>query len=281
MTKTKKRILAVVCAILIFVLTVLGVLQLGCIYTEQSWEHWYPDYEKTDIKPLLDKPTRTDEDYQTIYAQTGLTRIAIDDMLARNMRDRILSIQDYYFAEHTVYSYHFAPFTYLEETYGNAPLAGLRDGDIIVSATTRVSWFRYGHAALVVDGEEEIIIEALEPGTISEKNDAQSFDYLANFMILRPNIDDGVRQEIVDNALNTLLGVPYELTTGVFSKKYTPELKGTQCAHLVWYAYKKYGIDLDSNGGAVVKPQDMALSKYMDVVQIFGFEPSKPWGKKI
>ena len=60
-------------------------------------------------------------------------------------------------------------------------------------------------------------------------------------------------------------------------KKFQQPLKGTQCAHLVWYAYKNFGIDLDCNGGCVVKPQDMANSPYMQVVQIYGFDPEKLW----
>ena len=40
---------------------------------------------------------------------------------------------------------------------------------------------------------------------------------------------------------------------------------------------KKFGFDLDSNGGWLVKPQDMALSKHVEVVQTFGFNPDTLW----
>ena len=46
----------------------------------------------------------------------------------------------------------------------------------------------------------------------------------------------------------------------------------------VWYAYKKFGIDLDSTGGAVVKPRDIANSNQGEVVQAFGFDLDKLWG---
>ena len=83
---------------------------------------------------------------------------------------------------------------------------------------------------------------------------------------------------MIEFAYNNLLGIPYRLATGILSKKYNPDkLKGTQCAHLVWYAYKKFGVDLDSNGGAIVKPQDMALSDKVEVVQAFGFYLDKLW----
>ena len=74
-----------------------------------------------------------------------------------------------------------------------------------------------------------------------------------------------------------MLGIPYRLTTGILSKKYKKTLTQSQCAHFVWYAYKKFGIDLDSNGGGLVKPQDIALSDKVDVVQVYGFDLDKLW----
>lgn len=48
-------------------------------------------------------------------------------------------------------------------------------------------------------------------------------------------------------------------------------LSGTQCAHLVWYAYKQVGIDLDSDGGIFVTPYDILNSPYLEVVQSYGY----------
>lgn len=99
-------------------------------------------------------------------------------------------------------------------------------------------------------------------------------------MVLRPNpekISDETRKAVAEYAKKQLLGVPYTVFAGIFSKKNQQPLKGTQCAHVVWYAYKQFGIDLDSNGGCVVKPRDMANSEYMQIVQIYGFDPEKVW----
>ena len=38
------------------------------------------------------------------------------------------------------------------------------------------------------------------------------------------------------------------------------------CSELVWQAYKALGTDLDSNGGFVVSPDDIARSPYLTVV---------------
>lgn len=276
--KVTKRILVVLVALLVFVASVLGLLQLGVVYTERSWVHFKPDYEKIDLSEILYKAELTEEDYQTLYKQTGLTKIGVDGLLSRGRIQKILHIQDYFFREHEIYGDHFAPFTYIEKTKGHAPFAALQDGDIIVSATTRVSWFRYGHAALVVDGENGIIVEAFSPGSDSSLNYITTFDYLANFLILRPKVDVEVKQQVVQFAKEELVGIPYRMTTGVFSKKFNEEeMTGSQCAHLVWYAYKKFGVDLDSTGGGVVKPQDMANSERVEVVQAFGFDLEKLW----
>ncbi|MBQ8322364.1 MAG: hypothetical protein IJX91_00175 [Clostridia bacterium] len=274
----KKRLLAILGAVVLFVVVVLGVLQLGVVYTENSWDNWKPDYEKADIGGLLKKAELTEADYETLYAQTGLTRLGIDGLLAAGKRDRILAIQEHYFADHEAEARHFAPFTYQEEVNANAAFAIVEDGDVIVSASVRVSWFRYGHAALVVDGANERILEAISPGCESEMNYVSAFQSFSNFIILRPKVEKETKAEIARYARENMVDIPYRLTEGVLSKKYAPEgLTGTQCAHLVWYAYKRFGYDLDSTGGAVVKPRDMAQSPLMEVVQVYGFDPDTLW----
>ena len=65
---------------------------------------------------------------------------------------------------------------------------------------------------------------------------------------------------------------------GILSFQYNEDsFTRTQCAHLVWYAYRHFGVDLDSNGGLVVTPPEMANSPYVEVVQIYGFDPVKLW----
>ena len=274
----QKKLLAILCAVFLFVGAVLGFLQAGVRYTQKHCDYFTPSYEKIDILPFLQKTERSDSDYQTLYKQTGLTKLGIDGLLAEDEIAQILRIQNYFFSNPALEVDHFAPFTYLEEVNGVAPLALLEDGDIIVSATTRVSWWRYGHATLVVNGKEKLILEALEPNSKSRFSQASSMANLANFLILRPKVDKTLKAEIVQFARENLHGVPYRLTTGIFSKKYNPDkITGTQCAHLVWYAYKKFGVDLDSNGGLIVKPQDMALSDKVEVVQAFGFDLEKLW----
>ena len=275
----KKRLIIVLCSVLFFVVSVLGVLELGCIYTAHSWTHFYPDYPKVDIMPTLQKAELTEADYELLYRQTGLTKLGIDGLLEKEDFTTILDIQEFFFKKQEVIVNRFNPFTYDEKIKDIAPMARLEDGDILVTATTRVSWFRYGHAALVVDGEAETVVESISPGSLSTYNDASDFSKLANFMILRPKADAETKAQVVEYAKNNLVGLPYRFTVGIFFPKFPETLKKTQCAHLVWYAYKKFGIDLDSDGKGIVKPPDMARSEHVEVVQAYGFDLDALWSK--
>ena len=275
----KKRRISIWLAILIFVGAVLGFLQLGCVYTEKTWSQFCPDYEKQNLVPILAKESLTDEDYEILYRQTGLTRLGIDGFLQKKRPDKIIEIQTAFFKKQTVYTEFFNIFTYTEEIHDMIPMAVLEPGDILVTSTTRVSWLRYGHSALIVDGESMEVVESISPGTSSMFNSATDFARLANFMVLRPKVDKEIKAEIVEFAKTELVGLPYRFTLGIFYKKFPENIRVSQCAHLVWYAYKKFGYDLDSTGGGVVKPQDMLLSDHVEVVQAYGFDLDDLWGK--
>ena len=279
-TKSRKKRWGPIClAILLFAGAVLGFLQLGSFYTEKTWSQFCPTYEKQELMPILSKGSFTDEDYEILYRQTGLTKLGIDGFMQENRPDKIIQIQTYFFKKQTVHVNHFNPFTYTEQIHDVIPFAKLEEGDILVTSTTRVSWLRYGHSALVVDGKEMIVAESISPGASSTFNSAVDFARLANFMVLRPKVDRETKTQIVEYAKTELIGLPYRFTLGIFYKKFPDTLRVSQCAHLVWYAYKKFGYDLDSTGGGVVKPQDMLLSEHVEVVQAYGFDLDDLWGK--
>ena len=84
-------------ALLVFVFVagaLFGAFHIGVAVQKQSFVHWRPDYEKTDILPLLEKETRSGEDYALLYRQTGLTKIGIDGLLEEENIKRILNIQE-------------------------------------------------------------------------------------------------------------------------------------------------------------------------------------------
>lgn len=271
--KGNKKICVAILSVFLAVVLLLGVMQLGVFYQTASSSHWKPNYEKIDILPLLEKTERTEEDYEVLYKQTGLTKLAIDDFLANGDKMRVQVVQNKYFEEYKTVTTSFAPFTFVEEIDGNAVLAPLQDGDIILTYSVFTSFFRYGHCALVVDAKNEILVECVSIGEDSEEASTYLFTNYTNFLVFRPKMCEETRKEVAIYARNMLVGLPYNFTTGVLSEKFKDAPTVSQCAHLVWYAYKRFGLDLDANGGAIVTPHDLAKSPNLELVQSFGIKP--------
>lgn len=276
--KGKRIAIAWICAVVLFLFVVISGIQVGVVYRKNSLLHWSPDYEKKDISALLDKDSLTEAEYRVLYEQTGLTKLGIDGLLAKGEKTRILAVQEGFFGEYELVAEHFLAYTYMYGIDGETKLACLENGDILISSSTFTSWFQYGHSAIVVDGELETIVESVSMGNNSEVWHASSFASRANFLVLRPDLPQEDKNEIASWAKENLVGVPYRLTTGIFSKKYKERIETSHCSHLVWYAFKKFGIDLDSNGGAVVTPRDIARSPRLRLVQCFGFDIDELWG---
>lgn len=277
---TKRIIALIVCAAFIVFLALIAFgLQIAFWVSDASIKCIQPDYEMVDLDKYLDGEL-TDEDYEILYRQTGLTRIGIDRALAKGVagKNRIKEIQADLFEKHEVKNGQVAPYActdYLEKHIANIYL---EDGDIIVTSSTHISFVRIGHAGMVTDGAFSQVLQANAYGTYSRIGNIRDFSDRVNFIVLRPNpdmISSGVVKKVVEYAKTNLLGIPYEGLTGVVTNK--NDIKKTQCAHVVWYAYKQFGIDLDSNGGAMVVPYDLANSAYLQPVQVFGFDLDKLW----
>lgn len=277
MKLSKKIIFAIVAAVII------GAILLTCLGMEIAFlvadkvECWRPDYEMEDLSGVLEKTGLDDNDYDLLYRQTGLTALGIDRMLARGEegKQRILEIQEDFFTEHEVKNDLFAPFICTDHLDEHVSYAFLEDGDIIVTSSTHLSGWRMGHSGLVTDAEEGSILQANAVGDTSRLGSMRDFSDRVNFMILSPKVDADTKAEVCKYAEENLIGKVYDPTAGVFSSK--NKVERTQCAHLVWYAYNAFGIDLDSNGGLVVTPKNIANSPLVEVVQVFGLDPAKLW----
>lgn len=256
-------------------LTLLG-LQLGMCFADKI-QCWHPDYEKVDLSGILQKQTLSDDDYDTIYRQTGLTRTGADRMLARGIegKKRLLKIQDDYFGEYVIKNSVCAPFVCSDCIDKNITCVYLADGDIIITASTHISGWRIGHAGLVTDGKKGEVIQANQYGEKSRFGSVREFTDRVNFMVVSPKVDDGTKAEVVNYARKNLKGKSYNAAAGILTSK--NKINSTQCAHLTWYAYRQFGIDLDGNGGKMVVPRDIANSPEVELVQTFGFNPYKLW----
>jgi len=99
-------------------------------------------------------------------------------------------------------------------------------------------------------------------------------------MVLRPKAELAeAGEEAVRFAKEHLKDVPYSLFTGFLQKDKKEEatIDRTQCAHLVWQAYSGAGVDIDSDGGFLVTPKDIANSDVFDVVFSYGFGEEGRW----
>ena len=279
--KLSKKIIAIIiaaCIIAVLLITCLG-LQIAFMQADKI-QCWRPNYEKLsseEIYAILDKEVLDYNDYAVLYMQTGLTKIGIDRALEYGSagKSRILAIHDDFFAEHTVINDFFAPFVCQDTIDDKVNYIYLENGDILVSSSTHISGWRAGHAGLVTNANYSEVLQASAVGSSSKVGYMYDFATRVNFMILSPKVDTDIKEQVVSFALENLVKKPYDPTAGVFSNK--KSIDRTQCSHLVWSAYEKFGIDLDSNGGLVVTPKDLANSPLVDVVQVFGLDPVKLW----
>lgn len=274
--RTRKR-LAIALCVVVFLSALFAGLEISTAKVKAEGI-WRPDYDKVSIAETLDKTKLTEEDYALLYEQTGLTKLGVDGLFEKGNKEIILQIQENYFSDAKIYYSTIIPYVLVEKRQDFAPLCLLEDGDIIVSASTTVAGIKVGHSALVVDGADAVVLESLQIGLDSNFADAVTETEMSSFMVLRPTgIAESVRKEAASFAKENLVNIPYNQIVGLIPKKYSEKIKSTQCAHLCWYAYKKFGYDLDSNGGIFVAPKDIANSSYLEVVQIYGFNPEKLW----
>jgi len=278
--------LSVLLAIWIVLAVTAGALMIAS-YTVEKTARVLPAYAREELTPVLEKEEWTEEDYAFLFRQTGLNRPALDE-LKKNSADKAEyeKFQDAFFYEGTVVHDMAAittPHDYMDGKV-SFPIAPLHDGDVIISSSCHTFGWRNGHAALIVDAKRGITFESFTPTTPSGYGTVEWFSTCSNFMVLRLKEEYRAQTdpaEIAKSAQEKLMHVPYRLTVGIFFPKdqckngRTPT--ATHCAHIVWQAFKNFGYDVDSNGGAIVVPRDIARSPYFEVVQVNGFSVDKLW----
>ncbi|HRC81277.1 MAG TPA: hypothetical protein PLF27_07810 [Sedimentibacter sp.] len=279
----KKALIALITIIIIF-----AAIAIAEKLTEPLG-YFYPDYPRTDIGPILEKETLSDDDYKELFYQTGLGRSAIDEILKNDpsAREKILKFQDNFFTEHNISSQKFAVIVNHEslvdkdenKIYG-FDLAPYKNGYVLVTKATHSLGWRHGHAGIITDAGREETLEAVLLGQDSMLQNINKWRCFPSFIMLR--LKDAPQEdldEIAEFAKNNLLNVPYGLTVGLFSRK-NPEpgnIKTTQCAHIVWYPFMQFGYDIDSDGSWLVTPKDIANSDLFEIVQIYGVNPDEIW----
>lgn len=264
-----KKALKIVAIILALLVCTVLFLQLG-FKSKQNNERYTPDYPMVDLTEILNKENLTSEDYELILAQTGLYKKAVDAILKESKKDDIFEIQENYFKEFKVIYEPFAPFTcshIIEKSLKTLPL---ENGDIIVTNSTHFSGFSIGHIVIVVDAENGKVLNATGYGNLSGVEGVTDMTNRPSFKIFRPKLTKEERQQAVDFVMENYKELPYSISVGLFGEKNPEKPVKTNCAHIVWAAYKSLGIDLDSNGGPFVLPSDIARSDELECLQVFG-----------
>ena len=160
---------------------------------------------------------------------------------------------------------------------GEAPqFVDLQPGDILLTLSTHTLGWRHGHAGLVVDADT--VLECMTLGNDSEMASVKHWSTYSDFAVLRvKDVTPEIQAQVVEYAMKHLCGVPYRLSAGFIGEKASDTKEawfGLQCAYLVWYAWKQFGYDLDSDGGRLVTAKDLLQSPQLEVVQIYGMDPN-------
>lgn len=281
-SKKNYRWLKITAIIVVVIILACLFLQIGTWSTHKEEGNFVPDYEKADITALLNKDKLSRDDYDLLYRQTGLTEIGIERELKRGGgkgKRKIEEIQDAFFTPREMIRQYVAAWMCIDVIRGAAPNVELETGDIIVSASTHISSLRIGHAGLVVDGEKGEVLQATAYGQDTLIGHVTDFTSRINFIVLRPKASEEIKQKVAAYAKENLVGIPYDAFAGVITHK--DAIPRTQCAHVVWYAYKQFGVDLANQNKLMILPYDLAGSDAVEVVQTFGFDPEKKWDKLI
>ncbi len=261
----------------IFLFSAVAALFLWTAEAERD-AHYTPEYARIDLKPLLEKAELSEEDYGTLFRQTGLGRPGVEELYREGRKEELLYLQQRFFAPIEYECKPSNPFcrgeriTREDELQGNF-MPTVRTGDILVTFNSHFFGWRSGHAGLVTDGETGQVLEAFAIGQNSGFCNLEHWKEYPGFVLLR--LKDSSPEEterIADYAAEHLADIPYDLASFTDGNGETDSepLSSTQCAHLVWTAYAHFGYDLESNGGFVVTPADLYQSDLLEVVQIYG-----------
>lgn len=284
------KIICITLAALFGFVSVLGWALLIADNSIEASVRVVPDYERIDLTDILLKEEWSEEDYDVIYRQTGLTKLGADEY--RETPERLRDFQNALFFEGYTHHIAAAPTTQHDQLWDpatnsayTAPIVPLQMGDVLVTSSCHTFGWRNGHTAIVVDNTHGYTLESLALGMNSSFNRSGRawFQHAANFMVLRlKDTDEALRAEIANSAMELLLDVPYSVTVGILSGKDrcdggTKKADMTHCSHLVWQAFKNFGIDLDSDGGGLVTSKDIARSPLLELVQVYGFDVDELW----
>lgn len=273
------------CKLLLIIFSVVTVTIFVVLFLSELGDY-YPAEGKPEDLSQIAADGITEEEFKTLKKQTGLGKSAVEDILKEEKPMEILErFQQQNFKKYDVAcEYMFFPVTKLEtlkDENGKSvklELPKLKSGDILVTKSTHTLIFRHGHAGLVTNADASEVLEAMMIGTNSTYSNLASWKRYPSVAVLRPkNLSEEEIKSAIEYAEENLHDVKYDLTAGLFDKKIDigEGVNKTHCSHLVWAAYKAVGIDIDSNGGMLILPEDFLESDELEVIWSYGINLTK------
>lgn len=302
--KLKRRniIKATVGAIVVFCIygIILENSEINSIYT--------PDYEKASLDYIFEdvritgkfseqensKLELSEKDYEVIFKQTGLGKLAVDYII-ENKKDYLGEIKEYQKIFFDGYSYtcdRIGVLTYHErmrdekgkKIKGNE-IVDLQQGDVLVNLSTFTMGYRHGHCGIVVTkpvkDKAGKTVEAVYLGQPTKYQTTDKWRSCPTLVHLRISKDAAETKGYTQAELGALLAqyteekcldVEYGFLPGIYNFR-SDTIRKTHCSHLIWYVFKEFGYDVDSDGGIIVTPLDIATSNLFEIVQIYGINP--------
>ena len=269
-----------ICLVLAVILTFIGVRACSELMREPGMTAAQTSLTQTDISVLCrqveEGAALTRQQRELLMEQTGLGEPGLDAVLEERDGEYLLQCQQAWFAQpetECIDNGLTSSEELLVDTRQPRPF-DLQTGDILISLNSHTVGYRHGHAALVVDGDRGMTLEAATMGTDSMLLSASHWRDYPSFVQLRLKEDrydtQSAGEEAAAAAMEYLSGVPYDLFCGFFLPSLPVQPPQTvQCASLVWYAYALTGIDLHLNG-IMASPTTLLNSPELEVVQSFG-----------
>ena len=171
---------------LLSVIIILLVLIIRHIYCVNS-AFYNVEYPKTDISELIRTSNLSDNDYDIIFKNTGVSPKAAKDIVQSEDYELLDRLNDLYFKEPEFNKEYIAsPVTVQERlNKGKTPLVPLKKGDILITFNTHTLEWRHGHCGLVLTEDGEKILEHTSIGNTSCINYASSWGRYPAFVVLR------------------------------------------------------------------------------------------------
>ena len=273
-----KKVLAIFSLILSIVIAFCGILSVVTLHNNASFS---PEYEMVDLKPILLKKTFSDDDYKTLFYQTGLGKCAIDTI--KDSEDFLETVEKYqrnFFKKSSYICSRDALTTSMEYNVTDSgvltegfEIFPVKAGYVLLMESSHSLGWRHGHAGIAVGND--YVLEAPIIGEPSMEYHLSTWAYYPSFIMLRlKNTSDEELKKIAKDAERYLNGIVYNPFAGIFNKSQGKKPKTVQCAYLVWYAFYNHNIDIDSDGGNLVTVEDIKNSDLFEIVQIYGYNPA-------